>query len=322
MFTRRELLTMAGGAAALASRPLRAAGAARARVVIADGATRAEATRRALEAWGGNPVRGLHAFVKANYNSADETPGSTHPETLAALLGALKDWGARSLLLGERSGMGTTGEVLGARGVPEAAKRHGMKVLDLEEAGGDAWVSRGFDEDHWLLGFEVARAAVETDARIYTCCLKTHFIARFTMALKLTVGMVRGRYMADLHAPLRPRGEMIAEISRGLRPALVLMDGMEAFVDGGPHRGTRKNAGVFFTSDDPVALDAVGLAVLKTLGTTKDIQDAPIFSQPQIRRAGELGVGVRSPAEIEVVAAGGEHAASVAKAAREQLELG
>jgi uncharacterized protein (DUF362 family) len=52
-----------------------------------------------------------------------------------------------------------------------------------------------------------------------------------------------------------------------------------------------------------VAIDAVGLAILKSLGSNAQIMNTKIFDQEQIARAAEIGLGAASPAEIEVVAA-------------------
>jgi uncharacterized protein (DUF362 family) len=48
-----------------------------------------------------------------------------------------------------------------------------------------------------------------------------------------------------------------------------------------------------------VALDAVGVAVLRYFGTTNAVASGPIFQQEQIARAVELGLGVSSPEGIE-----------------------
>ena len=52
-----------------------------------------------------------------------------------------------------------------------------------------------------------------------------------------------------------------------------------------------------------MAIDAVGVAVLKSLGSNDQIMNTKIFDQEQIARAVELGLGATSPAEIEVVPA-------------------
>ena len=95
--------------------------------------------------------------------------------------------------------------------------------------------------------------------------------------------------------------KMIAEINLGYKPQLIVLDGIEAFVDGGPSRGTKKEADVFLAGRDRVAIDAVGVAVLKDLGSNEAIMGRRIFEQEQIQRAAELGLGVSAPEQIEIV---------------------
>jgi uncharacterized protein (DUF362 family) len=94
---------------------------------------------------------------------------------------------------------------------------------------------------------------------------------------------------------------MIAEINHAYKPALVILDGLVAFVDEGPMKGPRKDAGVFVAGTDRVAVDAVGVAILKELGSNDAIMKPAIFAQEQIARAVELGLGVSSAAAIEIV---------------------
>jgi len=96
---------------------------------------------------------------------------------------------------------------------------------------------------------------------------------------------------------------MIAEINEPFKPVLVVLDGVDAFVDGGPATGKRAKGHVFLASVDRVAIDATGVAVLKSLGSNPNIMRPKIFEQEQIARAAELGLGVSSPSEIDLVAA-------------------
>ena len=59
-------------------------------------------------------------------------------------------------------------------------------------------------------------------------------------------------------------------------------------------------AGLVVASNDIIANDTVGLAILKTLGTTTKIQDNSVWSQPQIARAVELELGAGSIADIRI----------------------
>ena len=94
---------------------------------------------------------------------------------------------------------------------------------------------------------------------------------------------------------------MIAEINLGYKPQLIVLDGVEAFVDGGPSQGTKKTANVFIAGKDRIAIDAVGIAVLKELGSNEAIMERKIFEQEQIARAVELGLGISGPEQIEFI---------------------
>jgi len=59
--------------------------------------------------------------------------------------------------------------------------------------------------------------------------------------------------------------------------------------------------GVVIAGRDRVAVDAVGVAVLRLMGTTPEVSAGEVFQQEQIRRAVELGIGVDSPEKIELV---------------------
>ena len=76
--------------------------------------------------------------------------------------------------------------------------------------------------------------------------------------------------MRELHSSPYQR-QMIAEINQAYSPSLVVMDGIEAFVTGGPDKGIRENPGVLLASSDRIAIDAVGVAVLRLYGITPEV---------------------------------------------------
>jgi uncharacterized protein (DUF362 family) len=127
------------------------------------------------------------------------------------------------------------------------------------------------------------------------------------MSLKNSVGVVPTRrhgygYMSELHSSPHQR-KLIAEINAPFKPDLVVLDGIDAFVDGGPATGTLAKGNVFLASADRVAIDAVGVAVLKSLGSNGQIMNTRVFDQEQIARAAEIGLGASAPGEIELIAA-------------------
>jgi uncharacterized protein (DUF362 family) len=58
---------------------------------------------------------------------------------------------------------------------------------------------------------------------------------------------------------------------------------------------------VMIAGHDRVAVDAVGLAMLKSLGANQAIMGRGIFEQEQMARALELGLGVSGPSDIDIV---------------------
>src|SRR4051794_13416188 len=62
----------------------------RGRVALVKTDKRADGVRQALALFGVPDVEGKQLFLKANFNSADPTPGSTHPDVLRTLVAALQ----------------------------------------------------------------------------------------------------------------------------------------------------------------------------------------------------------------------------------------
>ena len=281
------------------------------KVYIVSTDNRAEGAKRCLEYWGLPDYTDKTVFVKPNFNTADPPPGSTHNDTLAALLRAVRKQNPKRIILGERCGPANTAEVFAAKGVAPICEETGAEFLNLEELAPEEWAEIERSGLHWPGGLMVPRALVEADAVITTCCLKTHgFGGVFSNSLKLAVGLTPKNFEL-LHKSPDMR-KMIAEINLAYTPDLVLADAVEVFTDGGPMNGARHNANLMFTGNDRVALDAVGLAILKSIGSNSAIMDTPIFGQEQMLRAVELKLGVTSADDIEIVTDDDESAAACA----------
>jgi uncharacterized protein (DUF362 family) len=280
------------------------------------GSSDREAAVRSLveHAWQGGPsvgggpspaaLSGKRVAVKANFNSADDFPASTHPDTLRALLTLLKEAGAREITLAERSGMGDTRRVLEILGIFALCEQLSVRVVVLNEEPEERWAHIPRGETHWLTGFYLARAVLEADVVVQTCCLKTHrFGGHFTMSLKNSVGLVAKKvpgghydYMYELHGSPFQR-LMIAEVNRYYPVHLVVMDAAKAFVSG---EGPEVEPGLMLAGTDRVAIDATGVALLRAYGCSS-LGKKPLFELDQIRRAAELGVGVGAAEAVELV---------------------
>lgn len=302
--SRRELIK-AGLATAVLARTARAAGSA---VYLVRTTDRAEVIRRGLIALGLPTAKDKRVVIKPNFNSADGFPASTHLDTLGALVRHLQAAGAAEITLADRSGMGDTRRVMEQKGVFAQVKQMGYQAVVLDDTPMAGWSEERLPGSHWSRGVLFPRLFQAADLLVQTCCLKTHrFGGHFTLSLKNSVGMVAKysprdsyNYMGELHGSSYQR-QMIAEINQLYRPAMVVMDGLEAFTDGGPESGTLVKPQVMVLGSDRVAVDAVGVAILRMHGGNPTISRGRVFDQEQIARAVQLGLGAKGPEQIDLV---------------------
>jgi uncharacterized protein (DUF362 family) len=250
---------------------------------------------------------GKQVALKANYNSADPFPASTHIDTLRAIVETLQNAKVEKVILAERSGMGNTEEVLKKMGVLTLSKELSFDAVVLDSLTKDGWMKFERQDTHWLRGFYLAKIFHDADKIVQTCCLKTHrFGGHFTLSLKNSVGMVAKRvpggmydYMWELHGSPYQR-QMIAEINYHYNLDLILMDGIKAFISGGPDIGTIVEPNLLLASKDRIAIDAVGVAILKKHGAKGKLIEK-VFEQDQLKRAAQLDFGAKSAVEIKLV---------------------
>jgi uncharacterized protein (DUF362 family) len=290
--------------------PLAAAGLNPHRVVLIRTTDRVAGVRRAIELLQPPSFQGKRVFIKPNYNTGDPAPAATDPAVLETLVQEIQAAGASQITVGDRSGMANTRRAMQQMQVFALADRYGFTPLVFDDLDREDWQYFSGAGTNWSRGFAIAKPVLAADAVVNACCLKTHrFGGHFTLSLKNTIGMVARRvpgdshdYMQELHRSANQR-LMIAEVNRTYRPTLNLIDGVDAFVGGGPEQGQRVRAGVILASTDRIAIDAVGIAILRMLGTTREVTRGSIWTQAQIRRAADLGLGAINPDQIDLVTA-------------------
>lgn len=270
-------------------------------VAVIRTSSRRDGVRRAMALLNPTGMAGRRVVLKPNFNSADGGPAGTHDDTLSQVITELKERDARDVTVGESSGPRGTAAVLEAKGTLDLARDLGFGVVDFDQLPDSDWVHFSPPGTHWPEGFHLPRMVTDAEYMVSLSCLKTHGSGGvFTMSLKLAVGLTPKVIRRPMHQSPDMR-RMIAELNQGYRPDLVIVDGVEAFTDGGPSRGMLKQGNVMVAGTDRVAVDAVGLAILKELGSNDAIMGTPIFAQEQMARAVEVGLGARGPQDIEVV---------------------
>ncbi|QSX08542.1 DUF362 domain-containing protein [Alkalibacter rhizosphaerae] len=262
---------------------------------------RREGVKRCFQYLGELPYAEKKIFLKPNYNTADPTPGSTHNETLEQILTELQSFKPAHMAFGDRCGPAIMAEVIQEKGLDDIAKQFQVDLVNFEEMPQEDWIPVKDERFHWPdHQIHLPRAVQDADVVVSTCTLKTHgFGGVFSMSLKLGVGIVPKDFKT-LHHSEHMR-KMIAEINLAYEPDFTVMDGIDAFTDGGPMKGNLVKGNVMMVSRDRIALDAVGIAMLRHLGSNEAIMNTPIFEQEQIARAVELNLGVSSIDEIQIV---------------------
>jgi uncharacterized protein (DUF362 family) len=249
-----------------------------------------------------NPVQGKDVVFKVNFNTADDPPASSDMQTIRQIVVKMREMGAKKITIAERCGPANTEEAFKKKGLFELAEEFDLSIVNLETAPREEWILKNPEGNHWKEGFLFSKTYDKAECVIETCCLKTHqYGGHFTLSMKNATALVpRKGYslMNELHSSPHQR-KMIAEINAVYKWDLIIMDGVVSFVDRGPMEGTRVDSNVFVAGSDKIAIDAVGVALLRMHGTTPEVSEGPIFEQEQIARAVELGIGISSLDEIE-----------------------
>jgi uncharacterized protein (DUF362 family) len=282
---------------------------ARSRVALVRTKDRTAGVAQVLKLFNPQGMAGKNVVLKPNFNTADEAPGSTNNDTLAQLVKEMHERNARSITLGESSGPPQTRGVMEQKGIFDLARDLDFKVVNFEEIPESDWAPVPAAGTHWPDGFHIPRLVADSEYTVSTCCLKTHGSGGvYSLSMKLSVGLTPKPIRRGMHRSPDMR-RMIAEINTAYKPSLIVLDGVTAFTDGGPSRGELKAGDVMIAGDDRVAVDAVGLAMLKSLGANEAIMGRGIFEQEQMARAVELKLGVTSADQIEIVTADAENKA-------------
>jgi len=238
--------------------------------------------------------KGDEILLKPNFNTADPPPGSSDPELVKAVIELLFEHGAAKVVLGESSMLSlSTRKVLEETGMTAKAEKAGAELVFFDEG---KWVKIATG-GKYLRKVSLAETALKAEKLVYVCCMKTHRFAKFTFSLKLAVGFMKPTERMMLHASHLQ--EKIADLNLVVNPNLIIMDGRKCFISGGPASGELRNPNVVLASGDRIAMDVEALKVVERYEGTS-LTDDP-WHYTQVRRAVELGLGVKSEQEYHVV---------------------
>jgi uncharacterized protein (DUF362 family) len=237
--------------------------------------------------------KGDKVLLKPNYNSADSPPASSEPQFLRAIVELMFEHGAGKVVVGESSWQALrTRKALEQSGALAVLEGTGAEIAFFDE-GNFVKVNVGGE---YLKQVSLAEEAMNFDKVVYSCCMKTHFRADFSLSLKLAFGFTKKSERIEFH--LRHLKEKLVDLNLVVHPNLIIMDGRKCFITGGPFSGEVRNPNLILASGDRVAMDVEAIKIIESFEGS-NLRKNP-WSYTQIQRATALGLGVKSDEEYAV----------------------
>jgi len=229
------------------------------RVAIVKGEDAIDATLRALGAIRLEVEHVLSedtpVLIKPNYiNSKHPSTGiTTDSRVIEGIVKFLKEEKINAIVIGEGSGFADTLEAFKVAGVDKVAERWNVKLVDLNK---DEFIEVAPPNPLSLRKVRVAKTALESII-ISVPKLKLHRIAGVTLSLKNMMGALASK--GSMHTGSLSKN--IVDLASILRPSISVIDGMIAG-EGHETSGNPVKMNLVIAGTDPVAVDAVGAAVM------------------------------------------------------------
>lgn len=236
--------------------------------------------------WNSFIDKGDRVFLKPNFNTADPYPGSTDPEFLKEVIKQILPLEPKEIVVADSSTMmAKTEEVFEKLGIYELENiGDKVKVVNLDQG---KWIKKDIPRGEYLKRVSIPEILERVDKLILLSCLKTHFLARYTGALKLSVGLMKPRERVALHA--LHLQQKIGELNAVINPDLVIMDARTCFIDKGPMDGPRENPALILASKGRVELDQEGVKIIQSY-PGNSLSDIKPQELEQIKTARKLNI--------------------------------
>jgi uncharacterized protein (DUF362 family) len=224
--------------------------------------------------------KGDSVFIKPALNSGKPYPSTTSPLAIAAVIGLLKEKGARRVIVGDMSGIefvklspnglsGSTRKLMETSGMTKAVLEAGGEIHFFEEGGWKAFYEDPMDTGpHWKQGLMMPNILKEVDHIILMPRCSRHVLAGATLGLKAAVGYWRTDTRLEYHQDASTLQEKTAEANRSQtllkKQRLVISAADKILTTLGPNDGHvhQPETGLIIASESVVAHDMVSLAWL------------------------------------------------------------
>lgn len=230
-------------------------------------------------------------LIKPNYNTADESPASTAPDFLKAVVELVKNAGAKKVIIGESSTFTIRNHSISTKKTLRKACVYDLEKLEnppeiyiFDE---HDWVQKKIENGKYLKKVSVPKIMDEVDKIILLPCCKTHLIADFTGALKIIIGFMKPVERIRLH--MGKVSEKVAEMNLIYKPDLVIMDARKCFIKGGPSKGEVREPNKIIVSESRILIDVEEVKIIQGYSGNSLAGKSP-KKLTQIKLAMELGI--------------------------------
>ena len=265
-------------------------------VNVVKGKNYEELTRRLLLSLGGMKKfvhSGDKVVIKPNigWDRTPEQGANTHPLVVKTLVKMALEAGASKVQVFDRS-CNEERRCYFNSGIKEAVESLGDKRATIPYVEERKFVPIVIKQGKALRDWIFYKEALEADCYINVPVAKHHSLAKLTLGLKNSMGMLGGN-RGRIHQNM---GQNLADIATVIRPKLTVVDATRILFRNGPVGGNLRDVKVLDTliaSTDPVAVDSYATTLF-------NLRPEEIDS---IRRAYEFGLGEMDLKKIRVLEA-------------------
>lgn len=258
-------------------------------LAVARGASPAKTTLTAINAMGGMRrfiSRGDIVVVKPNigWDRTPEYAANTNPEVVATLVRLCFEAGAKKVKVFDHP-VNDARRCYRQSGIADAAKTVGAEVSFVDERKFRDVRINGTALKSWPL----YRDLLETDKIINVPIAKTHGLCTLTLGMKNWMG-VMGGWRSRIHHRI---DESLVDVSRAIRPTLVVLDAVRILTANGPQGGDLddvRKLDTVIVGTDQVAVDAYGATLFGMKGADLGY----------VRLGHEVGLGTMNLSRLKI----------------------
>lgn len=210
------------------------------------------------------PLGGMTAFVQPGdrvvvkpnigWDRRPDQAANTHPDVVAAVVQLALDAGAERVQVFDRTCNEKRRCYINSGIKPRLDAMNSSKV-QCDYMKSRRYIPVTISKGQSLSKWSFYKDALQADCYINVPVAKHHGLARLSLGLKNTMGVIGGN-RGKLHSDL---GQMLADLNTVIKPQLTLIDATRILLKNGPQGGNIEDVNILDTliaSPDPVAADA------------------------------------------------------------------